>query len=69
MIPSKNQTNPKYSFGREKRSYQKIYEPQTDYMYHPFPENKYKYIKVSILIFINIESRLVFWKISKERFK
>jgi hypothetical protein len=47
MIPSKNQTNPKYSFSKDKRLYQKITEPKTDYIYHPFPESTYKYIKVS----------------------
>ena len=69
MIPSKNQTNPKYSFSKDKRSYQKAMEPNTDYIYHPFPENTYKYIKVSyihIYIHIYIESRLVIWKIKKE---
>ena len=47
MVPSKNQTNPKYSFSKDKRSYQKATEPKTDYIYHPFPESTYKYIKVS----------------------
>ena len=45
MIPSRNQSNPKYSFGKERRMKSKPI-PKTDYMYSPSSEQNYKYIKV-----------------------
>lgn len=54
MIPSRNQTNPQYSFGREKRI-KRSGLPKTDYIYSPKPEHIYKYYKVlSFLIFFRI---------------
>lgn len=46
MIPSKNQSNPQYSFGKEVRI-PRAKKPKTDYLYNPEPTNGFKFDKVN----------------------
>ena len=52
MIPSKNQSNPKYSFGREARLPSLLTQkPKTDYLYNPPVSNNFKFDRVRNFIF------------------
>lgn len=51
MIPSKNQSNPQYSFGREVRIKGLSSHPKTDYLYNNTSSQVYKYDRVSRIIF------------------
>lgn len=57
MIPSKNQSNPQYSFSKGVRL-PKLEQPKTDYLYNPDISNSFKFRKVNSHFLKLIESKM-----------